>query len=143
MSRLLDDLLDASRIASGKLELRVERMALGEVIRQSIETARPQIDAARHSLAVNLPVPDVQLDGDPIRLAQVFSNLLNNAAKYAEAGGEIVVSATRREDVVDVTVRDNGIGIDAANLSRVFEMFGQVDAALCQDDEAARAGLAD
>lgn len=141
MSRLLDDLLDASRIASGKLELRRELVGLNAVIAQSIETARPQIDALRHALSVSLPTPDVYVDGDPIRLAQVFSNLLTNAAKYSEAGGSIAVTASRDGDGVAVTVRDTGIGIDAANLTRVFEMFGQIDAAIDRSQGGLGIGL--
>ncbi len=141
MSRLLDDLLDASRIASGKLELRRELVGLDAIVAQSIETARPQIDALRHELSVSLPTPDVRLDGDPIRLAQVFSNLLTNAAKYSEPGGSIEVSAIREVDGVAVTVRDTGIGIDASNLTRVFEMFGQIDAAIDRSQGGLGIGL--
>lgn len=141
MSRLLDDLLDASRIASGKLELRTDRIGLGVIIQQSIETARPQIDAARQTLTVTLPTPDILLEGDPIRLAQVFSNLLTNAAKYSDAGGTIAVTAERIDTDVVVTVRDTGIGIAPDHLASVFEMFGQVDAAIDRSQGGLGIGL--
>ena len=130
MARLLDDLLDASRIASGKLDLRREPVYLSAIITQAIETARPLIEAARHTLSVELSDQDVMLDADPMRLAQVFANLLTNAAKYTEPGGQIALSVAMLESEVMVRVRDNGIGIAKTHLPRVFEMFGQVQAAL-------------
>ncbi len=130
MARLLDDLLDASRIASGKLELRRERVLLSAVVAQSVETAQPAIEAAAHTITVNQPAVDVHLDGDGIRIAQVLSNLLTNAAKYSEPGGVITLTATVEDATVTVRVRDTGIGIAPEHLSQIFEMFGQVHGAL-------------
>lgn len=131
MSRLLDDLLDASRIASGKHELRREAVLLSTVLTQSVETARPLIEQSGHTLEIVLPEQAIVIDGDPIRLAQVFSNLLTNAAKYTDDRGSIRVSARLEEaEMVAVRVRDTGIGIATEHQSRVFEMFGQVHDAL-------------
>ncbi|HYW50839.1 MAG TPA: ATP-binding protein [Gemmatimonadaceae bacterium] len=141
MARLLDDLLDASRIASGKLELRREPVSLASVITQAIETARPLLDAAQHVFTVTLPDTEVMLDGDAVRLAQVFSNLLTNAAKYTEPGGRITMTSEVDDGTVVVRVRDSGIGIDSSNLSRVFEMFGQVEAAVDRSQGGLGIGL--
>ncbi|MFP5289133.1 MAG: ATP-binding protein, partial [Thermoanaerobaculia bacterium] len=130
MVRLIDDLLDVSRITRGKIELRKERVDLSEVVRDALETCRPLIEAAGHELKVILPPEPIALDADPTRLAQVFSNLLNNAAKYTPRGGSILLSAEREEDGVLVRVRDTGIGIPADMLPRIFEMFTQVDRSL-------------
>jgi PAS domain S-box-containing protein len=134
MARLLDDLLDVSRMASGRLLLRPERLQLASVVEQAIETARPQIDAAGHSLEVHLPADPVELLGDGVRLAQVCANLLTNAAKYSEPGGRIVVQAARegsqgsKGNEVAIRVQDSGIGLAPEHLRSIFEMFGQVDA---------------
>ena len=130
MVRLIDDLLDVSRITRGKLALRKERVALTAVVADAVDTARPHIEAAGHQLEVQLPSEPVYLDADPVRLAQVLSNLLNNAAKYTERGGRIWVAAEHRNDQVEVHVRDTGIGIPAESLSSIFEMFAQVDRSL-------------
>jgi PAS domain S-box-containing protein len=129
MVRLVDDLLDVSRITTGKLKLRKERVDLASVVRDAVEATRPLIDRGGHELAVTLPPDPVLLDADPTRLAQVFLNLLNNAAKYSERGGHIRLSAGRDGDEVVVSVRDTGIGIPAAELPHVFEIFVQVDTA--------------
>jgi PAS domain S-box-containing protein len=125
MSRLLDDLLDVSRISYGKLELRSEKVALAAIIRSAIETSRPLIDQAGHRIEVELPAQPIELVADPVRLAQVLSNLLNNAAKYTDSGGHIGITATREDGVVSISVRDDGIGIDAEVLPHVFTMFSQ------------------
>ena len=130
MARLLDDLLDASRIASGKLELRRERVLLSAVLAQSVETARPIIEAARHVVRVTQPDTEVLLDGDTVRIAQVVSNLLTNAAKYTEPGGLITLSATADDAMATLRVKDTGIGIASEHRSQIFEMFGQVHDAL-------------
>ncbi len=141
MSRLLDDLLDASRISSGKLELRRQCVALIDVITQSVETARPLLDAAQHTLSIDLGVTPAFIDGDPVRVAQIFSNLLTNAAKYSEPGGQISVSASVEAGMVHVRVRDTGIGIDAHYLPRIFEMFGQVESAIDRSQDGLGIGL--
>ena len=141
MSRLLDDLLDASRISNGKLELRRERVRLADVIAQSVETARPLLDAAHHVLTIDLGPDEAIIDGDPMRVAQVFSNLLTNAAKYSEPGGRIAVTSEIEGAQVQVHVRDTGIGIDAQFLPRIFEMFGQVESALDRSQDGLGIGL--
>jgi PAS domain S-box-containing protein len=126
MVRLIDDLLDASRIGRNKMELRRSRVLLSEVVDNAVETARPAIESAGHTLAISLPPGPVFLDADLTRLAQVLSNLLTNSAKYTEHGGQIWLTAERNADEAIVSVRDNGIGIPADALPRVFEMFSQV-----------------
>ena len=130
MVRLVDDLLDVSRITRGKMELRKERVELAAVVRNAVETSRPLIEGGGHELTVALPPEPVYLDADPVRLAQVFSNLLNNAAKYTEAGGHIWLAVERQGSDVLVSVKDDGIGIAAEMLPRIFEMFSQVTPAL-------------
>jgi signal transduction histidine kinase/ActR/RegA family two-component response regulator len=130
MVRLIDDLLDVSRITRGKLELRKERVNLAAVIESAVDTARPLIDASGHELVLTLPQQPVYLDADPMRLAQVFANLLNNAAKYMERGGQIWLSASHDDGGVVVRVRDTGIGIAPEMLPFVFDMFTQLDSSL-------------
>jgi signal transduction histidine kinase/ActR/RegA family two-component response regulator len=137
MVRLIDDLLDVSRITRGKLELRKERIELASVINNAVDTARPLIEEAGHELTINLPNRPVFLDADPVRLAQVFANLLNNAAKYMERGGHIWLTAERQGHGVSLIVRDTGMGIPAQDLPTIFDMFSQVDRSL----EKSRGGL--
>jgi signal transduction histidine kinase/ActR/RegA family two-component response regulator len=137
MVRLIDDLLDVSRISRGKFELRKERIELAAAIKSAVDTAQPLIDAAGHQLTVSGSPRPVYLDADPVRLAQVFSNLLNNAAKYMERGGRIWLTVTPEEREVVVSVRDTGIGIPAEALPGIFDMFSQVDHSL----EKAQGGL--
>ena len=127
MVRLIDDLLDVSRINRNKMELRRARVPLADVVAHAVEAARPMIEAAGHDLAVALPPEPVVLDADLTRLAQVFANLLTNSAKYTEPGGKIRLAARPDGAAVAVTVRDNGIGIPAAALPNIFDMFSQVD----------------
>ena len=137
MVHLVDDLLDLSRISLGKVVLRTERVELGKVIQQAVETSRPHIDENGHELRVELAPQFIYVDADVTRLAQVISNLLNNAAKYTERGGRITLSALRQRNVAVVTVRDTGVGIPAHMLPRVFDMFTQVDRSI----ERSRGGL--
>jgi signal transduction histidine kinase len=130
MVRLIDDLLEISRITRGKIELHKEHVDLATVVHNAVETSRPLLDAARHHLTITLPSEPLLLEADSVRLAQVFTNLLNNAAKYTEEAGQIVLTARREGDEAVVSVRDNGLGIPAAMLPRVFEMFAQVDRTL-------------
>jgi PAS domain S-box-containing protein len=123
MSRLLDDLLDVSRITRGRLELKRTTVELAAVLDAAIEAARPLLDEKRHRLTVELPTEPVWVEGDPVRLAQVFSNLLINAAKYTEAGGQVQLLAVRAGAEIVVTVRDNGAGIAAEVLPRLFMPF--------------------
>lgn len=127
MSRLLEDLLDSSRIASGKLELRREQVTLSAIVEQALESSIPLFDEAGHVLTVALPDTDVLLHADPMRLSQVFSNLLSNAAKYTERGGRVMLEATVVDDTLAVRIRDSGIGIESRHLRRIFEMFGQIE----------------
>ncbi len=127
MVRLVDDLMELSRITRGTIELRREPVALADVISAAVETIRPLADAAQHELLVQVPGDRVVVDGDPVRLAQVFSNLLNNAVKYTDAGGRIGLVARREFGRAIVSVTDSGIGIEPAALPRVFDMFVQAD----------------
>jgi PAS domain S-box-containing protein len=130
MVRLIDDLLDISRITRGRLQLRRERVELAEVARNAVETSRPLIEAASHELTMTLPPNAIHLDADPTRLAQVFSNLLNNAAKYTDKGGHIWLTAERQGHEIVVSVRDTGIGIPAEHLPDIFDTFSQTSPAL-------------
>src|SRR5262249_34890836 len=118
-----------SRISRGKLELRKERVELAAVARAALETSRPVLEACGHELTVTLPSETIYLEADPVRLAQVFGNLLNNAAKYTEERGRIELTAERQGSEVIVSVKDSGIGIRADMLSRVFEIFSQAERA--------------
>ncbi|MFZ6177899.1 PAS domain-containing protein [Nannocystis pusilla] len=142
MIRLIDDLMDVSRIGRNKLELRRGRILLADVIGSAVETARPQIEAAGHDLQLALPPGPIWLDADLTRLAQVFSNLLTNSAKYTPAGGRIRLAAERRGDDVVVTVTDNGTGIPADSLTSIFDMFSQVDRTLERSAGGLGVGLA-
>ncbi|MDX1964367.1 MAG: PAS domain S-box protein [Pirellulales bacterium] len=128
--RLVDDLLDISRISQGKIELKVSSLKLAEIVRQAVETSRPLIEQMEHHLSVELPVEPISLSGDLTRLAQMLANLLNNAAKYTPRGGKIRLTATATPATVELTVSDNGVGIPAEMLPHVFEMFTQVDRSL-------------
>lgn len=130
MARLLDDLLDVSRITSGKLAPSLERLELATVLDQAREATKALIDEHHHKLTVSLPPEPIWLDADPIRLVQVFSNLLTNAAKYTEKGGHIQVAAERCGNEIVVSVKDTGIGIAAKHLPHIFDMFSQVESAL-------------
>jgi PAS domain S-box-containing protein len=137
MVRLVDDLLDASRITNDKLTLRKERVPLRTVVESAVEASRPVIDAARHTVELVLPEEPLWLDADPIRLAQVISNLLTNAAKYTPEGGVIDLTGLRQGREVSIRVTDTGLGIPPAMLGEVFEMFTQVNRTL----ERAQGGL--
>ncbi|MGH7170664.1 MAG: hybrid sensor histidine kinase/response regulator [Gemmataceae bacterium] len=128
--RLVDDLMDMSRISRGKIELRKERVGLAAVLDNAVEGSRPFVKEMGHELTVKMPTHPVVVDADPTRLAQVFTNLLNNAAKYSDKGGHIWLTVERQGSDVVVSVRDKGIGIDADSLPHIFEMFTQVDRTL-------------
>jgi PAS domain S-box-containing protein len=130
MSRLLDDLLDVSRITRSALELKKNPTELTSVVGSAIETARPLLDAKHHTLSVDLPKHAVRLEADLVRLAQVFSNLLINAAKYTDPGGHVQLRAACEGSELVVAIRDNGIGISADMMPRLFKMFSQAEAAL-------------
>ena len=126
MSLLLDDLLDISRVTRGTLALRMQSTELATVIESAVETARPTIDTKRHVLSVDIPTEAVRFTADPLRVAQVLSNLLTNAAKYTDPEGQIRITAHCEGEDVVIQVADTGIGISAAAQQRVFNMFSQV-----------------
>ncbi len=127
MVRLIDDLLDISRINSGKIRLELTRTSLRAALQTALELARPAMDAAGHALHVELPEGDIALQGDETRLAQAFGNLMNNAAKYTPPGGRIRVRAWQEHDEALVEIEDNGIGIPPQMLDQIFSLFAQVE----------------
>ena len=127
MVRLIDDLMEVSRITRGKIELKMEVLALDRVIQDAIELSRPALEASAHRLHVAIEADDWRVLGDRVRLTQVFSNLLNNAAKYTPAGGRIEIRAARGPACARVSVCDNGVGIPAGMLEAIFDMFVQVN----------------
>ncbi len=135
--RLIDDLLDVSRITQGKIDLRKENIVIQTVIQAAVESSQPSISASRHEFVLHVPEEPLWLNGDLTRLAQILSNLLNNAAKYTPEGGTITLSVEQLEKDVLIKVADNGLGIPAAMLPKIFELFTQVDRTL----ERAQGGL--
>jgi PAS domain S-box-containing protein len=121
--RLVDDLLEMSRITRGQISLRIGPLMLADAVSAAVETARPQIEANHHRLELRLPEEPVQLEGDLVRLTQIFANLLNNAARYTAPGGAIRLSAQREGDSVTISVRDNGMGITPELHARIFDLF--------------------
>ncbi|MEO7773651.1 MAG: PAS domain S-box protein [Steroidobacteraceae bacterium] len=142
MALLLDDLLDISRITRGTLELRTELTDLAAVVEAAVETARPAIDTRHHTFTTELPAQAVKFRSDPLRLAQVLSNLLTNAAKYTDARGTIHLRATRSAGELEISVRDSGIGIAPGSLATLFEMFSQVTASRDRSEGGLGIGLA-
>jgi signal transduction histidine kinase/DNA-binding response OmpR family regulator len=130
LTRLVDDLLDVSRINSGKIELRKERVNVATIIDRAVEISRTAIESAGHELSVTLPERPLVLEVDPIRIAQVIANLLNNAAKYTAHGGRIQLIASGDESTASISVVDNGVGIPPGMLSDIFSMFTQVENSL-------------
>ena len=126
LKRLVDDLLDVSRIMRGKIELRKERVELAMIIARAVETVRPLIDAEKHKLTINAPEAPVWIEADVVRMAQVLSNLLSNAAKYTPSPGQIWLTAARENGQIAISIRDTGIGIAPEVVPRLFEMFMQV-----------------
>ena len=135
--RLVDDLLDVSRITRDRLELRSEVLTLAPVLEAALETVQPLLDAAGQGVDLAMPQSPLFLSGDPQRLAQVFANLLSNASKFSAQGARIALSASVEGDAVEVSVRDSGIGLDPAQQAFIFDLFAQVDTSL----ERARGGL--
>jgi PAS domain S-box-containing protein len=142
MALLLDDLLDIARITQGKLVLKPERVPLVKIVESALETARPLIDEKRHHLTIELPPNPVEIDADPMRMSQVLSNLLTNAAKYTDAGGHIGLAARIESRTLHIAVRDSGIGIPAEALQEIFRMFAQIDSATSRADGGLGIGLA-
>ena len=139
--RLVDDLLDVSRVMRGKIELRREHVDLGSIVAHAVETVQPLMEAQGHELTVTLPSEPLFLDADPVRLAQVVGNLLTNAAKYTEANGRIALIAIREGNEAVLRLQDNGIGIAADILPRIFELFVQVDHAATRSQGGLGIGL--
>lgn len=137
MVRLVDDLMDVSRITHGKIELRQDSISLADVVATAVETCQPLLTEKKHTLTTSLPPAPVKIRGDAVRLGQVFSNLLNNAAKYTPPGGDIRLSAHAAGDAVIIEISDNGIGIPPGKLAHIFDMFTQVDSSI----ERAHGGL--
>src|SRR5262249_23742885 len=127
MVRLIDDLLDVSRISCGKLELRRERVELRAIIENAVETSRPALDIGDHALHVLLPDEAIELDADLTRLSQVVSNVLTNAAKYTPPGGHVALMACREGPHAVIRVTDTGVGIPSEMIGKVFDMFAQVN----------------
>jgi PAS domain S-box-containing protein len=142
MARLLDDLLDVSRIARGKVTLRRKCVDLTSVVGCAIDAARPLLDMKAHHLSIDLPRQALRLDADPVRLTQIVTNLLTNAAKYTDHGGDIQLSARREGDEVVLSVRDNGIGIEPEMMPRMFTLFAQASPALQRSEGGLGVGLA-
>jgi len=126
ISRLVEDMLDLARIGQGRFELRKVRVNLRDVLEQAVSGVQSQMHARGHHLVVSIPAETIQLQADPDRLLQIISNLLTNAVKYSEPGGEILLSAERSEDEAIIRVRDRGLGIPTDMLSHVFDLFAQV-----------------
>jgi signal transduction histidine kinase len=139
--RLVDDLMEVSRITRGKIELRMEPVEVAAIIRSAVEASRPLIDESRHQLAISLPPEPLVIHGDSVRLSQVVSNLLNNAAKYMDEGGQIWLGAKQQGDDALISVRDTGIGIPPEMLPHIFKMFTQVDRAKRQAQGGLGIGL--
>lgn len=144
MARLVDDLLDVARIARGKVQLRTKTCNLGDIVRQTAEDYRLTLSEAGILLTVATPDEPLNINGDPIRLAQVIGNLLHNACKFTPAGGRVDVLATMNPDehVAIITVRDTGAGLDEAVKTRLFEPFSQADQALDREKGGLGLGLA-
>jgi signal transduction histidine kinase len=141
LTRLVDDLLDVSRITRGKIRLQAETVEVPAIVERALEISRPLIDAGRHTLSISLPDDSLCIHGDLARLAQVVANLLNNAAKYTPPAGKIWLSATREEGTAVLRVKDTGIGIPSEMLGRVFEPFTQVDRSLDRSEGGLGIGL--
>jgi PAS domain S-box-containing protein len=142
MVRLVDDLLEVSRITRGKIELRKEMVDVGTIVRSAIEIAASGIEAARHQLMVSIDPESIAIEADPVRVAQVLSNLLNNAVKYTEEGGKIWITAKAEKAHVTLSVKDSGMGIPAEMLPKVFDLFTQIDRTLGRAQGGLGIGLA-
>jgi CheY-like chemotaxis protein/two-component sensor histidine kinase len=141
MVRLIDDLMDVSRISRGKIQLQRERVTLTAVVNQALETANPYCAQTGHRPNIDLPSEPIYLDADVVRLAQVFANLINNACKFTPSGGQISLRAERSNNEAIVRIQDTGIGIPPDKLPRIFDLFSQVHKALDSSREGLGIGL--
>jgi PAS domain S-box-containing protein len=139
--RMVDDLLDVSRISRGKIELKKETLSVSAIVQRAVEASQPLFDARRHELTIRLPPEPIYVEGDLVRLSQVVSNLLNNAAKYTDEGGCISLAVEPEDSEFFIRVRDNGRGIDPAALSGLFELFYQVDHTIDRSEGGLGIGL--
>src|SRR5207248_6643390 len=139
--RLVDELLDVSRITRGKIELKIESVDVARVVAAAVETSRPYVDAQEHALVVSVPSEPLRLKGDFARVAQVLANLINNAAKYTNKGGHISVTAARDAAEIVFQVRDSGMGIPKELLSTIFEPFKQIERTLDRSQGGLGVGL--
>jgi CheY-like chemotaxis protein len=142
MVRLVDDLLEVSRITRGKIELRKETVNLSELVKGAVDMLEAMVDSGHQELVVTLPAEPVLIEGDPVRLSQIINNLLNNALKYTEDTGRIWLTVTRDDHEAVFSVRDTGVGIPPQMLPRVFELFTQVDRTLGRSQGGLGIGLA-
>src|SRR5262249_38535995 len=141
LARLVDDLLDLSRIDNNRFELRSEQTDFREVVKAAVETSTPAIHAAGHELAITVAEEPIAYTGDVTRIAQVISNLLNNAAKFTPKPDRISLTVESDPDHVTVVVRDNGVGIPPEKVGEIFEMFRQVDTSLTRHNDGLGIGL--
>jgi two-component system CheB/CheR fusion protein len=130
LSRLLDDLLETARVASGKVTIAVAPVEVGVIVDRAVEMTRPLVDSRRQRLSIDQPDPAMRVEGDLVRLVQVISNLLNNASKYSEEGGEIAIAVAREGSHSVIRVTDNGVGMAADFVPHVFDLFAQADGSL-------------
>ena len=141
LSRMIDDLLDVSRITLGKIQLQTQTLNLGHVINSAVEAARPLIEERKHRLTVDLGAGPLRVEGDPTRLEQVFVNLLNNAAKYSESSGHITLSAQARGSETVVTIDDTGVGMTPELIAKAFDLFAQGDRTIARSEGGLGIGL--
>jgi signal transduction histidine kinase/ActR/RegA family two-component response regulator len=141
LTRLVDDLLEVSRITLGKIRLDKQVIDARSVVARAVETTRPNFEARKHTLSLDLPAQPISIDGDPVRLAQVLGNLLNNAAKYTQEGGHILLAVSRDGGDVVFRVKDDGIGLTAEMLDRVFDLFAQSDRSIDRSEGGLGIGL--
>ncbi len=142
MVRLINDLLDVSRVSRGKLSIAMAPISLADAIAIAVETSQPLLDRARVAFSLKLPDQPLVIRADRMRLSQVFSNLLNNAAKYTEPDGQVVLMAERKEGIVEIRIRDTGVGIPPETLAHVFDLFTQIDRTLNRSQGGLGIGLA-
>jgi len=142
MALLLDDLLDVSRITRGRLDLKFETVELKSLVMAAVETVRPLLDAKQHTLSIELPDDSMTLKVDPLRLSQSLSNLLTNAVKYTDPGGQISLKVRLLQGGLSISVKDNGIGFDAQSFAEMFTMFAQVKSSIDRAEGGLGIGLA-
>jgi signal transduction histidine kinase len=142
MTRLVEDLLDSTRVGTGRFRVEMSAVEMIDILSRAVETSRPSIEARHQRLTVRLPPPPVNIQGDPVRLAQIFNNLLDNASQYTQEGGDIALLGELENDALVVTVSDNGIGISPAALASIFELFVQDERPLPSRKSGLGIGLA-